>query len=160
MDSLTTTSTLSLFDTNKDDRKRFVSDIIWRIMDGQDDPIKVLANIRCMEDICKQITASKEFRELCINEAEKHGKSHERYNAKFEVRETGTRYNFFQCGDATLLDLYEQQDKLAAQIKKREEFLRMVPSEGIEVIDSETGEVRQVFPPSKTSTTSVVVTLK
>jgi hypothetical protein len=45
-------------------------------------------------------------------------------------------------------------------IKAREAYHKSLPKNGIGVIHPETGEVETHYPPAKTSTTSVAVTLK
>jgi hypothetical protein len=49
----------------------------------------------------------------------------------------------------------------AAKAKKdMEEFLKKVPHQGLDIINGVTGEVTKVYPPAKSSTTSVAVSLK
>lgn len=156
---LTTTSVLSLFYTDKGERQRFVSDAIERILDGHEDPIKALITLKCMEEIIDKITGDKHFKAACITEAEKYGKTFDKVNAKLAIREAGVKYNFEQCGDLELLELMTQRAELDERIKKRQEFIKMIPVEGIEVV-SEDGVISHIFPPAKTSTTTVTVTLK
>jgi hypothetical protein len=113
-----------------------------------------------MEEIIKAITSNKDFKDAVITEASKYGKRHERFNATLDIRESGVRYDYSKCGDLELLSLYTQLDALNEQIKKREAFIKTIPIEGLEVLQSETGEIITIYPPSKTSTTTVAVTLK
>ena len=160
MSELTTTSALALFYTNKEERSYFVRDVINRITEGNEDPEKVLITLKCMEEIIKAITSNKDFKDAVITEATKYGKRHERFNATLDIRETGVRYDYSKCGDLELLSLYTQLDAINEQIKKREAFIKTIPIEGLEVLQSETGEIITIYPPSKTSTTTVAVTLK
>jgi hypothetical protein len=41
-----------------------------------------------------------------------------------------------------------------------EDFLKKVPHTGLDIINEFTGEVNKVYPPAKSSTTSVAVSLK
>ena len=159
-DQMSTTSALSLFHTTKKERTSFVQDVVARVTSGEADPELVLITLKCMESIVKEITGNEDFKACVIAEAEKYGKRHERYNATLEVKEAGTRYNFEQCGDLELLELYTQRADLDEKIKKREAFIKTIPIEGIEVVLSDTGEIMHVYPPSKSSTTTVAVTLK
>lgn len=156
---LTTTSVLSLFYTDKGERKRFVNDAIERILDGHEDPLKALITLKCMEEIIDKITGNNDFKAACITEAEKYGKTFDKVNAKLSVRETGVKYNFEECGDLELLELMTMRQELDEKIKKRQEFIKMIPIEGIEVIN-EDGVISHIYPPSKTSTTTVTVSLK
>lgn len=157
---LTTTSALALFHTTKDERSFFVRDVIKQVKEGNEDPEKVLIYLKCMEEIIKSITQNEEFKSIVVTEAERWGKKHERFNATLEVREMGVKYDYSKCGDLELLELYTEQDRIKEEIKKREQFIKTIPIEGIEVIQSETGEITHIYPPSKSSTTTVVVTLK
>lgn len=159
-DQMTTTSALSLFHTTKKERATFVQDVVNKVTNGEADPEIVLITLKCMESIVKEITGNDDFKAAVINEAEKYGKRHERYNATLEVKEAGTRYNFEKCGDLELLELYTQRAELDDKIKKREAFIKTIPINGIEVVLSDTGEIMHVYPPSKSSTTTVAVTLK
>ena len=156
---LTTTSVLSLFYTDKGERQRFVNDAIERILDGHEDPIKALITLKCMEEIIDKITGNKDFKAACITEAEKYGKQFDKVNAKLAIREAGVKYNFEECGDLELLELMTMRAELDEKIKKRQEFIKMIPIEGIEVIN-EDGVISHIYPPAKTSTTTVIVTLK
>jgi hypothetical protein len=41
-----------------------------------------------------------------------------------------------------------------------EDFLKKVPHQGLDIINGVTGEVHKVYPPAKSSTTNVAVSLK
>ena len=62
--------------------------------------------------------------------------------------------------DPLLSRLYTQQSELDGKVKDRESMLKTVPQKGMIVTDEETGETFTVYPPSKSSTTNVSVTLK
>lgn len=157
---LSTTSILSLFQTTKDQRASFAADLINRIDNGDVDPLTVHLQIKCVEDIVKQVTSNTNYRNSLITAAETHGqKSFLLHNAKFEIKETGVKYDFSQCNDPEYAELSAQLEDLNAKLKARQDFLKTVPSKGLDVI-VEGGEVVTVYPPSKSSTTNVAVTLK
>lgn len=158
MEVLTTTSILSLFQTDKAQRFSFVRDVINRILVGDADPIKVHLQVKAMEEIIKEITSDPQYRDALLDESTKYGKSFERYNGKFSIKETGTRYDYSQCGDPELSGLYFQRAELDTRIKARESFIKMLPPEGIDIV-TEDGEVVKVYPPAKSSTTTVTVSL-
>lgn len=158
MDVLTTTSILSLFQTDKAQRFSFVRDVINRILVGDADPIKVHLQVKAMEEIIKEITSDPQYRDALLDESTKHGKTFERYNGKFSIKETGTRYDYSQCGDDELNVLYLKKAELDAKIKAREAFLKTVPESGIDLV-TEHGELIKVYPPAKSSTTTVTVSL-
>ena len=149
---------LGLFDLNKEQRAELVQQTIDRISNGELNPLKAHLQVKAMEDIIEGITKDKAYRDMLLDEAAKYGKSFEYGNAKFATKETGVRYSYDQCNDPVLADLMEQNDNLLEQIKLRQKFLQTVPSEGIDIRVND--ELVTVYPPAKTSTTSVTVTLK
>lgn len=167
---LTTTSILALFETSKEQRQSFINDLLGRIDSGAADPLKVHLQIKCIEDIVKQLTsldektnknieAARRYRAHLLDAAERYGKKFELFNAEFAVKETGSKYDYSRCNDNELLDLYKQQEWLKAKIKAKEDLLKTLPAAGLTKVD-DSGEVYTIYPPSKSSTTSVTVTLK
>ncbi len=157
---LTTTSILSLFDTTKEQRESFALDLINRIDNGQVDPLKAHLQLKCMEDIIKKLNDNSNYKAGLLAAAEKMGgKSFQLHNAKFEIKEVGTKYDFSNSGDPVYADLAVKMEQLKTEMKARESFLKTVPLKGMPILIEDTGEAVTVFPPSKTSTTSVAVTL-
>jgi len=152
------TSTLQLFETSKQERQAFVSDLIAKVDNGLTDPLKVHLQLKCLEDIVKQMTSNVVFKDILLNEASKMGKSFEYQNARFDIKEVGVKYDYSRTGDPIILELLEKQEELDKKVKARQEFLKTIQSEGQEILIGD--EVIRVFPPSKSSTTSVSVTLK
>jgi len=158
---LSTTSILSLFETTKEQRESFALDLIDKIDSGNVDPLKVHLQVKCMEDVVKLINANTNYKKAILESAENVGqKSFQFHNAKFEIKETGVKYDFSKCEDEVLTRLYSQQSELDAKVKSRESMLKTVPAKGMIITDEETGETFTVYPPAKSSTTSVAVTLK
>lgn len=149
---------LSLFDLNKEQRTELVKQTIERISNGELSPLKAHLQVKAMEDIIDQITKDKAYRDMLLDEAAKYGKAFEFGNGKFSTKETGVRYAYDQCNDPILAELMEQNDKLLEQIKLRQKFLQTVPAEGIDIRVGD--ELVTIYPPAKSSTTSVTVTLK
>lgn len=149
---------LSLLETTKEQRESFVRSIVSALDEGTADPLKVHLQVKNTEDLIKQITSDEKYREFLLNETGKYGKTFERFNAKFQVKETGTRYDYSVCGDSEIVQLQEEANKLAEKIKARQKFLQSLPPSGVEVLQGD--ELVTLYPPVKTSTTSVTVTLK
>lgn len=152
-----TTSFLSLFETTKADRQVFVDSIILGLKEGHSDPLKVHLQVKCMEDFIKQITSHPDYKDLTLDEAAKYGKSFEHYNAKFEVKEMGVKYDYSNCGDFIYNRLAEELAELEKKVKDRQAFLKAVQP-GTELLIED--EVIVLYPPIKTSTTSITVNLK
>lgn len=160
-EQLTTTSILSLFQTNKEQRQHFVSDVLSRVFNGEVDPIKIHTQLKCAEDIIKQLTSNDQYRNSVVEAVQHYGtKSVEIHNAKFEVKETGVKYDYSMCEDPVINELLEKQSEIDKKVKDRQKFLQTIPQKGLTVVIEETGETFIVYPPSKSSTTNVSVTLK
>jgi hypothetical protein len=143
----------------KADRKEFVYQIIAAIEGGEVDIIELHANVKNAESIIKQLTGHASYKDSLLDAVQKAGKEYQAYNAQFDVTETGVKYDFMVCNDALMSSLLLQKEGLDKKIKTRETFLRAVPVSGAVITDEDTGETCKVFPPNKTSTTSVAVTL-
>lgn len=158
---LTTTSILSLFQTNKAERESFVMDVVNRIDQGTVDPLLIHLQIKCMEDVIKLLNSNTNYKQALLDASANMGeKSFQFHNAKFEIKEVGTKYDFSKCGDPTHQMLEQKVSSYSDELKEREKFLKTIPEKGMTVLVEDTGEAVTVYPPSKTSTTSVAVTLK
>jgi len=158
---LSTTSILSLFETNKEQRQSFALGVVNALEEGNTDPLKVHLQVKCMEDIIKLLNSNTVYKKHILEAAEKYGqKTFEYQNSKVEIKEVGVKYDFSNCEDAVLQRLYAAQAELDAKVKARETMLKSVPVKGMIVTDEETGETFTVYPPSKSSTTSISITLK
>jgi hypothetical protein len=157
---LTTTSILALFQTNKEERQSFALDLVSKIENGEVDPLKIHLQIKCMEDIIKLLNDNTIYKKAVLEAAEKFPeKSFTFMNAKIEKKEVGVKYNFENCADPIYKMLEQQTESLKDDLKKRGDLLKTVPAKGMELVMAD-GEVVTVYPPSKSSTTSIAVTLK
>lgn len=155
------TSVLSLFETTKDQRMSFVMGVVDQLQSGNTDPLKVHLHVKCMEEIIKLLNANTIYKSSILEAAEKYGeKSFSFNNAKVEIKEVGVKYDFSKCEDTILGALYAQHEILDAEIKKRETMLKSVDTKGMLVTDEASGDTFKVYPPAKSSSTSVAVTLK
>lgn len=153
-------SIIRLFETTKDERQSFITQVIERIETGTADPLETHLQIKCMEEVVKSITSHPTYKAQVLEAAQKEGKNFTFHNHKFDIKEAGTKYDFSQCNDLHLQALYQLQNQTDESIKAKESFLKTVPQEGVLITDEFTGETYKVYPPSKTSTTTVSVTLK
>lgn len=122
--------------------------------------LQVAEGISAMETFIKEVKADESFKDYAREEISKYPKGYvSNSGAKLELAETGTKYDFSQCGD-TLHAMYSQK-LLSVQnsLKEREAFLKTVPIEGMLITDEMTGETCKVYPPSKTSISSYKVTI-
>lgn len=158
---LTTTSILALFQTDKDQRATFAQNVISEIEQGIVNPLNIHLQIKCMQEIADVITSDERYHKLLLEETDKYaGKSFEYQNAKIEKKEVGVKYDFATCNDPIHTRYNEAADKAKKQLKEREDFLKKAPSEGFIMVDEDSGETVTVYPPTKTSKTSISVSLK
>lgn len=154
---IATVTDLSLFETTKAERQDFAQSVVNGLKEGFSDPLKVHLQVKCMEDLIKQITSHPDYKDLTLDEAAKYGKSFEHYNAKFEIKEMGVKYDYSNCGDPIYNRLAEELAELEKKVKERQAFLKAVQP-GTELLIED--EVIILYPPVKTSTTSITVNLK
>jgi hypothetical protein len=158
---LSTTSILSLFETSKEQRQTFALGVVNALQEGQADPLKIHLQVKCMEDIIKLLNGNTVYKSAVLDAAGTYGqKSFDFQNSKVEIKETGVKYDFSKCEDLALIELHRQQAELDAKVKARETMLKTIPLKGMIITDEETGDTYTVYPPSKSSTTSVAITLK
>ena len=154
---IATVTDLSLFETTKAERQDFAQSVVNGLKEGLSDPLKVHLQVKCMEDLIKQITSHPDYKDLTLDEAAKYGKSFEHYNAKFEIKEMGVKYDYSNCGDPIYNQLANELAELEKKVKERQAFLKAVQP-GTELLIED--EVIVLYPPVKTSTTSITVNLK
>lgn len=112
-----------------------------------------------MELLIKEIKSNKDFIEYVRTEIGLFGKDYKTPSGtKIELAEVGVKYNYSNCNDIEIQELYQQEFELSEKIKKRQEFLKSLPYTGIEIVTPD-GEVVKIYPPSKTSTSSVKTTI-
>lgn len=157
---LRATDIVALFETNKTQRQTFVTMVIDSLNNGDVDPLKLHLQVKCMEDIIAALKEDATYRDHVLDAAQRNGKSFEYQHAKIEVREVGTKYDFSGCDDPVYHELAQQAKDAASALKGREAVLKAIPATGMVITDEATGETNKVYPPTKSSTTSVVVTLK
>jgi hypothetical protein len=153
-----TPSTLQLFHTTKEQRQEFVHNIVQAIENGETDAIKVHLFIKSMEDLVKRVNDDATYKQYLLDAAERNGKKFTAFNAEFQIKEVGSRYDYSQCNDPEIEELEYQINQLTEKLKGRYKFLQTVPPSGMDIRVGD--EMITVYPPSKSSTTSVTVTLK
>jgi hypothetical protein len=156
LNSLTPSSTLALFETNKAQRNNFVQELINQMEDGFSSPLDIQMNIKCLEDIVEQLKKDSRYKQLVMDEAYKNGHKFNYRNSEMAIQEMGVKYDYSQCNDSVMDDILKREDIIKKEKDERIKFLKTIPIEG--VVNPSTGEM--IYPPTKSSTTTLVVKLK
>jgi hypothetical protein len=154
-------SMISIFDTDKSERKSFIQQVLNSIDTGDVNPMQLHYQIKCLQDILKGITESKAYKYAVLDEALKHGnKSFDYKNSEVSIKEAGTKYNYESCNDPKYHQLLNEYNTAKERLDEYQEYLKTIPIVGVQVVDEETGETYKIHRPTKTSTTTVTITLK
>lgn len=107
-----------------------------------------------------KVAEDKEFIDMVRTEIAKYegGKFTSSRGVKFELAETGHKLDYTNCNDPELLRLEQEAKAASDKLKERQEFLKNLPSAGVDVLQ-DGGEVVKVYPPAKSSKSSYKMTL-
>jgi hypothetical protein len=135
----------------------YVEQVVKSIQDGEQNPLDVHLSRVKMEKILKGINDNPDIQDAVMKEFEKYGERTVEYKgALLQQQESGVKYDFSGCGDPVMDEYIRQLDDLKLKMKEREKFLKNIPVSGI--VDPETGSF--IYPPSKSSKTTIKTTLK
>lgn len=138
----------------RQDIKDFIELAKLAIIEGEQDPLKVLQKIKSLEFIAKTLKDDPEISELIEKESDKYSeKTIELYGCKFQKQERKT-FDFSECGDSQLKMMHIQKNQIDSSIKAREEWLKSLKEP---TPDIETGEI--IMPPTHISKSILAVTL-
>lgn len=133
------------------------SKIVDAILSGYVNPLDFAVKKKCIEEALDLAFTNSFVRDAMIEEAAKHNGKAVHLGAKVESCEVGVRYLFDKCNDPKLVQLETEAAELADKVKQRKEWLKKVDTKGEKILIDD--EVIEVYPPAKTSTTSIKVSL-
>jgi hypothetical protein len=142
---------------SKSQAQTFAQTIIEQVESGSLDALEV--HIRCKAFMVALTQVIESIETTTLAEAEKHGKSFDFKSARIEVKELGSKWHFDKSNDSKYFSIKSNIEKLDIERKDRETFLKSLKSK-TSILDEETGELIEIFPPYKTSKTGITVTLK
>lgn len=141
---------------NKTEIERVANQMVQGIIDGEVQTDKALLTIRAIRMAME--SAEDKIKDQVIDELTRRGKEgYDLYGAKVNLKELGVKYDFTNCRDAVWTDLDTEIKRLTELRKERETFLKTL-TKTMTLVDDSTGEVMQVHPPIRQSTTSYTVT--
>lgn len=142
----------------KENQKATAQTLVAQVVEGEADPIQAFSTVKALVECLTIFLKDKGVVETTITACEKYGTNGAMYNGvNLCVAEVGVKYDYTACEDPEWNDLIAQKAELDAKIKARETFLRGIPREAT-ILNEDTGEIKKIFPPAKTSSTSVKVT--
>lgn len=142
----------------KENQKATATALAEKVTNGEVDPVMTFATAKAMSDCLSQFLKDKGVMEATVAAVEKYGRTGAIFNgANLCVAEVGVKYDFSVCDDPEWTELSKQKAELEAKLKARETFLRGIPRQAT-IINEDTGEMSTIFPPAKTSSTSIKVT--
>lgn len=154
------TDFVTLFITDKKQRESFAAQVIEAVEDGRLNPLDVHLGLKGFEKISETITKNAGYKDNLLGVVATYGsKPFEYKGAKIEQVEGGVKYDYSVCNDAVINELLLQVERLNEAVKARQTMLKTIPVSGLEVVNSDTGEVSIIYPPAKSSTTTLKVTI-
>ena len=160
LNKMETESALSLLNQmpeTKSEIERFAKLVMEQIDLGEmRDVLTFAARFKALAKLEETLFGNILFKDAVLEAAEKYGKSFEHGNAKFSIREVGTKYDYAGCGDVEWERLDSSMKTIAEKKTARETFLKAIT--GDMTIFGDDG--CQILPALKTSSTSVTITIK
>jgi len=151
-------SVLEMFGTSKQQINLFASKVINEVEAGNIDPLKVKVLCKTLSEIADKI--DKGTKDNQKTAAALYGeKPFEFMGAELHLTSTYTAYDYSNCGDSVWNDYDKTIRDASFHKKQQEDFLKTLKAP-IQVLNDETGEVETLFPPVKSVTDGVKVTIK
>jgi hypothetical protein len=147
--SETATGALAQMPSTATEVAKFSKLLIQSVKSGDVNPLQLIVQLHALTKVYEEVR--EEIEENVLKEAEKFPeKVIERFGARIEKSEVGTRYNYSASKDIEWERLDSEFKTIERKRKEREEFLRAL-REPMTAVNEETGEVYKIMPPFKTS---------
>jgi len=135
--------------------KKGISSFAYEIIEKSTDPIKQLAVVAKGQHLCKELESG--FKKVCLSEIQSFdGQKTMALGVEFAQAEVGTKYDYSES--PIWINLENQIIELKTKQKEHEDFLKALKSKTQILTDD--GEVIELFPPAKSSSTSIKLTIK
>lgn len=131
-----------------------------KILDGEVDALAAFINLGRAEKIIAEVKKDPAVVDCALNAFSRYGqKTVAIGDCEVTEAQTAIKYDFSECGDAELNELYQKKSSNDAAIKEREGFLKQVKKPTL-IAEPETGELYTIYPPVKSSKTTLKLTYK
>jgi hypothetical protein len=139
-----------------------VNDAIQHLTKGVEDglinPLELLTKIRATEKVLNGVLAN--IKDQIVTEALKYGKEPIIVNGvEMKIQEAGVKYDYFKCNHPEYNILVNQKNHISDKMRDLEAILKANKTSW-EHVDTMTGETFTIYPPIKTSTTTVITKIK
>jgi hypothetical protein len=153
----TAISTLSQLPETKQQIETFAYSLEQGLINGQIIASDLLRFQKAMEKVFDKIKPT--LIENALNEISNFEKNPIIKGSEFSIVEAGVKYDYSDCNDLEYNSLSIQLEALKSTLKDRETFLKSI-KQPMQMIDENSGEVFTIYPPKKSSTTTLKVTFK
>jgi hypothetical protein len=153
----TAISTLSQLPETKQQIETFAHSLEQGLNNGQIIASDLLRFQKAMEKVFEKIKPT--LIENALNEISQYEKNTIIKGSEFSIVEAGVKYDYSNCNDLEYNTLNTQLEALKSTLKDRETFLKSI-KHPLQMIDENSGEVYIIYPPKKSSTTTLKVTFK
>lgn len=145
-------------DYNKEELTKIAANCVNELMENGR-ILEVHEFITKMEYFIKQLKDNDSYHDYLLDEVCKYGKSHTTSTGtRIELAEVGIKYDYSVCEDDTHNELVIKKMALEEHIKDRQTFLKTIPESGLEIV-AEGGEMKRIYPPIRSSQSSVKTTI-
>lgn len=135
--------------------KKAITSFASEIVEKSTDPIKQLAVVAKVQHLCKELELG--FKKVCLSEIQNfEGQKTFVQGVELSQAEVGTKYDY--SSSPIWNELESQIVELKSKQKEHEDFLKALKSKTQILTDD--GEVIELFPPAKSSSTSIKLTIK
>jgi hypothetical protein len=160
-------------DLTKKGVAKAATNIYTSVMEGHMSALDVAIMLKFVDETGKQLKELSDddgrntFVDLVREEIERNsddGKSYtSKHGVKFELYEAATKFDYESCGDPVWNRLNKELEFLKVKLKERESFLKTLKeSATLNIMDPDTSEYFenvQIYPPTKTSTSTYKQTM-
>lgn len=139
----------------------FVETLISKMENGEVNPVEAVIKAKALYETISLFLKDNRTNEFVLSEFSKYGKGEvpSFAGATIQIRETGVKYDYMNCGDPEYTSLLKQEQEISEARKKREKYLSTIKKSKTE-LDEETGEIYVLKPPIRSGKTSFVVIFK
>ena len=153
----TAISTLSQLPETKQQIETFAHSLEKGLNNGQIIASDLLRFQKAMEKVFEKIKPT--LIENALNEISQYEKNSVIKGSEFSIVEAGVKYDYSNCNDPVYNEHFQNLENAKERLKERETFLKCI-KEPMHFINEDTGEALTLYPPKKTSSTTLKVSFK